>query len=330
MIDFIFLKKKDEINDSKEYDFEGKKTRKYLNLTFAKSAPKDFKLTYVSNGPFTEVDFFFFFFFLTFEFLKEEFKKWEGVMKKDKLTLPTRDNLKKKEKNLEEAENFHFTEEDVRKMISLEKIKQNNPIKAKRILLSNLEKAKLINNKEEIERLEKEMEEVEERIKEYKNESEKDTKTIKLREINERNKQINFEKAKIKVNETVYSRRKTFASGLFQGSSDSKDEKKENSSALDSNSQKNQDPLQAPSKATLAQKQKTLNSDKFSSSSSKSTPSEILQGAHKNFDFEFDLQNPHIPSKSPSFSLDGLTSSIKLSSNTQFLTVQEYKRRRGL
>lgn len=51
------------------------------------------------------------------DFTDSEFDKWKEICQKNNITLPTTDQIEQKKKDIENALNYEFKEEDIEKII---------------------------------------------------------------------------------------------------------------------------------------------------------------------------------------------------------------------
>lgn len=73
---------------------------------------KTFRFEFISNSAFTE----------------DEFQKWVETCRKRSVVLPTSDEVNKKEKELKEALDYEFKEEDIDVVISFDLINEGSPL----------------------------------------------------------------------------------------------------------------------------------------------------------------------------------------------------------
>ena len=287
-------------------------------------------------------------------------------MKKATHKLPTKKVLREKEKKIEEAKNHIYTDKEVSEMISIDSLIPVNPVKARRMLQNKLTKELLKGEEsEEVKKLREKIRVCEERIEESFLQEENE-RTKKLREINERNKQINLQLASLPLSSTspadnVFSRRPTQPS-LYLASRNKKIDNKNNNDSNNNNNNSNNNnnnsasangsiSNNAPPKTspTLQGKVGELGKgdlkrsvELVSSSSSSSLLQKLGKDNNNNNNtlssfhqsLHLDLSSPSLPSSHSTnrlgATLAGLTINYKPNKNTKMLTVEEYKRRRGL
>jgi len=185
------------------YLMSGKQTTKWLKLLIGDKA-KEFKMETISNRPFSET----------------EYKHWKMQMERSVHKMPMSKEVQKKVETLETAEDYRYTSVDIEKMLEEKKKSGALPISV------GAEKARLAiirdttANPEEKAELEKKIAQLDELAKER---GQKRVSTTSVFNINQRNKQYNFDTAmKSKSEEKSgnndldpFSRRKTMPTIVY-------------------------------------------------------------------------------------------------------------------
>ncbi|ORY34491.1 plus-3-domain-containing protein [Neocallimastix californiae] len=166
----------DVVEYHRTYKINKTPIKKALILEHGK-AKKRFGMDIISNGPFTE----------------QEYNRYLAVMKNEQQKLPTKEFIKEKQEQIEEARNHTFTGEEISNMIEEKKQLHNVPLNFAR------EKANLLLQKEKAEELgdEKEIELINSKIDKLNNlKDEKlrliDEKLDNWTKLNERNRKMNL------------------------------------------------------------------------------------------------------------------------------------------
>lgn len=127
-------------------------TNKSLKLRHGKE-DRNFRIEYVSNQ----------------EFLANEFSEWVERSERDNVDLPTKSLVDQKKKDIEKALNYSYKDSDIDEILK-EKFKFNKTPKnyamKKTQLMKHREHAENMNDHDEVDRLNKEIEQLEERAKE--------------------------------------------------------------------------------------------------------------------------------------------------------------------
>jgi len=131
----------------------------------------------ISNGPFTE----------------QEYNRYLAVMKNEQQTLPTKNFIKEKEQEIQEARNHKFTGEEISNMVEEKKKLSKVPLNFA------IEKASLLLKKDKAEQLgdEKEIELINSKLDELNSMKEEMTKLVDEKldnwtKLNERNRKMNI------------------------------------------------------------------------------------------------------------------------------------------
>jgi len=176
-----------EVEDgNKVYDLPGMdplkdktKTNKIVKLKHGKEE-RGFRLEFISNGPITQ----------------DEFDYWKKVMEKDNLELPTRSMVEGKKRDILFAKNYRLTDEEIAYILK-QKGKFNSTPKnyamKKTQLMKEKEDAEQLGNEEEVARLQKELDALEERAKEL--DKQRTNSIAAISYINERNRMRNIKDA---------------------------------------------------------------------------------------------------------------------------------------
>ena len=152
------------------------RTNKGLLLRHGK-ADRVYRLEFISNGPFTD----------------SEFNKWKEAMSQADLPLPTIDQIEKKIKAMEGANNYQLTEAEIEKMVKEKQRVQKNFANAgsrKQELLSDREVAFLAGDYERVQRIDDEIEDLETKADEA--HKMRTMNAAQISAINERNRQENL------------------------------------------------------------------------------------------------------------------------------------------
>lgn len=164
------------VETAKIYQLGAARTNKGLRLKHGKQE-RVFRLEFVSNQDFTET----------------EFSKWKEVIMIDGMQLPTVEDVNKKGKDIQDAMNYQYKEDDIETIVKeKERFKKNphNYAMKKTQLLKNKEMAEQSGNEEDLQRIENELEQLEERAKELDKLRTSNISAISY--INERNRQRNI------------------------------------------------------------------------------------------------------------------------------------------
>ena len=172
------------------YDMANTKTNKLLRLRYGKDE-RNFKLEYVSNGIFAA----------------NEFTAWKDKLEKDNMDLPDRKLVESKRRDINVAENYRFTDQDIESMLK-EKEKFNKTPKnfamKKTQLLKQKEQAEQMGDDDEVARLQKELDELEEKAKEL--DKARTHSIAAISYINERNRARNIAEAEKAITQDTKDR----------------------------------------------------------------------------------------------------------------------------
>lgn len=140
------------VETAKIYQLGTTRTNKGLRLKHG-NQERVFRLEFVSNQDFTDKEFF----------------KWKETMGLERLPLPTSEEVSRKVKDIQDAINYEYKEDDVETIVKekgrFKKNPHNYAVK-KTQLLKQKDMAVLLGNDEEVQRLNSELEQLEERAKE--------------------------------------------------------------------------------------------------------------------------------------------------------------------
>ncbi|KAK2156474.1 hypothetical protein LSH36_212g00023 [Paralvinella palmiformis] len=140
------------VETAKVYQLGTTKTNKGLKLRHG-NAERVYRLEFVSNSEYTE----------------SEFNKWRETMMLAGMTLPTTQEIDNKLKDINDAVNYHFKEDDVDKILEEKQKFQKNPHNyavRKTNLIKQKEVAEAEGNTTRIAELQQELEDLEERAQE--------------------------------------------------------------------------------------------------------------------------------------------------------------------
>lgn len=307
------------------YRLNKTRTNKLIKVRYGKSE-KTFRLEYISNS----------------DFAANEFTEWKEKLEAEKIDLPKRSAITLKQAELARAANYQFNESEIEFMVR-EKAKFNknpsNYAMKKTQLLKEKEHAEQMNNYIEAERIQKELNEIEERAKELDKQRTHSIAAISF--INERNRAKNIQEAEKAI----------LAEAEKERASGQDDPFRRRKCAPTLFTLKNQKNQQSEGNGTLAtadsvdstpknnsvlgdSKSKPLNSSKERGNSS---PNPVDDGdlfnAH-NFDIhlDFDIPTSKLPPTAPVNSHNSIVSlSVSSSSNNRrSLNLEEYKKKKGL
>jgi len=166
----------DVVDYHRTYKINKTTIKKALILEHGK-AKKRFGMDIISNGPFTE----------------QEYNRYLAVMKNEQQTLPTKDFIREKEQQIQEARNHKFTGEEISDMVEEKKKLSKVPLNFA------MEKATLLLRKDKAEQLgdEKEIELINSKLDELNNMKDEKTKLVDEKldnwtKLNERNRKMNI------------------------------------------------------------------------------------------------------------------------------------------
>lgn len=164
------------VETAKIYQLGNTRTNKGLRLKHG-SQERVFRLEFISNQDFSDKEFF----------------KWKETMALERVTLPTMEDVAKKVKDIQDAVNYQYKEADVETIVKEKGRFKKNPHNyavRKTLLMKQKDMAVLNGNDQEAERLNYELEQLEERAIEL---DKLRTSTISaISYINERNRQKNI------------------------------------------------------------------------------------------------------------------------------------------
>ena len=177
----------DVVETAKVYQLGTTRTNKGLKLRHGHSE-RVYRLEFVSNQDFTDSEFF----------------KWKEAMLLGGLTLPTVDEIDKKVKDIAEALNYKFKENDIEEIVAEKQRFKKNPHNyavKKTILMKQKEMADMEGDVAEQGKLQQELEDLEERASEL--DRRRSSKINSISYINQRNRMRNLidaeEAAKVEV-----------------------------------------------------------------------------------------------------------------------------------
>ncbi|XP_052106879.1 RNA polymerase-associated protein RTF1 homolog isoform X2 [Mytilus californianus] len=166
----------DVVETAKVYQLGTTRTNKGLKLRHGHSE-RVYRLEFVSNQDYTDSEFF----------------KWKEAMLLGGLTLPTVDDIEKKVKDIAEAANYKFKENDIEEIVAEKQRFKKNPHNyavKKTILLKQKEMADMEGNVDQQGKLQQELEDLEERATEL--DRRRSQKINSISYINQRNRQRNL------------------------------------------------------------------------------------------------------------------------------------------
>ncbi|CAC5418897.1 RTF1 [Mytilus coruscus] len=166
----------DVVETAKVYQLGTTRTNKGLKLRHGHSE-RVYRLEFVSNQDYTDSEFF----------------KWKEAMLLGGLTLPTVDDIEKKVKDIAEAANYKFKENDIEEIVAEKQRFKKNPHNyavKKTILLKQKEMADMEGNVDQQGKLQQELEDLEERATEL--DRRRSQKINSISYINQRNRQRNM------------------------------------------------------------------------------------------------------------------------------------------
>ncbi|CAG7833596.1 unnamed protein product [Allacma fusca] len=177
----------DVVETAKIYQLGLTRTNKGVRLRHGLDE-RVFRLEFVSNS----------------DFNKEEFDRWVETCNNRGVVLPTTDDIHKKEKEIREATNYQFKEEDIDHIIQEKQKFKQSPVNfavKKTHLMKEREMALMLGNDRRAEELLHEIAEVDERAKELDKLRTQSISSISY--INERNRKKNVEEAEKAILEEV-------------------------------------------------------------------------------------------------------------------------------
>lgn len=169
----------DVVETAKVYQLGTTRTNKGLKLRHGHSE-RVYRLEFVSNQDYTDSEFF----------------KWKEAMLLGGLTLPTVDEIERKFKDVQEAQNYKFKENDIEEIVAEKQRFKKNPHNyavKKTILLKQKEMADLEGDADKQSKLQQELEELEERAAEL--DRRRSQKINSISYINQRNRLRNLVEA---------------------------------------------------------------------------------------------------------------------------------------
>jgi RNA polymerase-associated protein RTF1 len=169
----------DVVEGPKTYNLEKAKTNKIIKVRHGKDE-RSFRMEFVSNAHFTD----------------KEFSQWKEAMEKGQLDMPSRSMIESKKKDIVFATNYRFTNEDIEIMLrEKEKFEVNpkNYAVRKTHLMKLKEHADQAGDEEESERLQAELDKLEDKAKEL--DQKRSTSIAGITTINERNRIRNIAEA---------------------------------------------------------------------------------------------------------------------------------------
>ncbi|PIA50815.1 hypothetical protein AQUCO_01200224v1 [Aquilegia coerulea] len=172
------VKNVDATEPNKQYRLENKSTHKYLSVTWGRSEAR-WQMAVISESlP-----------------LEEEFNEWVKAMKKDGVRMPSRQDILEKREAIQKAVTFVYSSETVKQMLQEKKSASSRPLNIaaeKDRLRKEKEIAESKRNKAEVERIQARLQELEAISRQVKD---KDSKAVKLAEMNKKNRAENFKNA---------------------------------------------------------------------------------------------------------------------------------------
>lgn len=315
----------DVIEGPDVYKLNRTRTNKLIKVRYGK-AEKNFRLEFISNS----------------DFAANEFTEWKEKLEAEKIDLPKRSAITLKQQELARAANYQFNESEIEFMVR-EKAKFNknpsNYAMKKTQLLKEKEHAEQMNNYVEAERIQQELNHIEERAKELDKQRTHSIAAISF--INERNRAKNIQEAEKAIlaeaekerasgQDDPFRRRKC-APTLFTLKNQKNQQNEGNGThgnlgdSVDSASQNN---------SSLGEsKSKLLNCKDKGNSSPNPVDDGDLFNAH-NFDIhlDFDIPTSTLPPTAP---VNSYNCSVSLnvsssSNNRRSLNLEEYKKKKGL
>jgi len=169
----------DVVETAKVYQLGTTRTNKGLRLRHG-SDERVFRLEFVSNQDFTDTEFF----------------RWKDAVAAHGIQLPTTDDIEKKLKDMEDAKNYQYNEDDVegivKEKVRFKKTPFNYAMK-KTVLLKQREQAEQQGNEEEVQSVQLELDDLEEKASKLDKERTRSISAITY--INERNRRRNINEA---------------------------------------------------------------------------------------------------------------------------------------
>lgn len=307
------------------YNLNKTRTNKIIRVRHSKFE-KTFKLEYVSN---TDV-------------AANEFTQWKDKLEAEKIELPKSSLIKQKIEDLRRAANYQFSEAEIEYMVKEKARFNKNPSNyamRKTQLLKEKELAEQMNDYVAVERIQKELNELEERAKEL---DKQRTHTIAgISFINERNRLRNIkeaekailaeaEKERASGNDDPFRRRKC-APTLFT----LKNQKNQLQEGNGTNGSSDAvDGANSQNSFSNDKKSNLLNSskDKGNSSPSRDDDGDLFNAHNFDIHLEMDIHTSTLPPTAPVNSTNG-SANLNVSSssnNRRSLNLEEYKKKKGL
>ncbi|XP_067129941.1 RNA polymerase-associated protein RTF1 homolog [Centruroides vittatus] len=307
------------VETAKIYQLGMTRTNKGLRLKHG-NQERVFRLEFVSNQDFTDKEFF----------------KWKETMVMERLPLPTSEEVSKKVKDIQDAINYEYKEDDVETIVKekgrFKKNPHNYAVK-KTQLMKQKDMAMLLGNDDEVQRLNSELEQLEERAKEL--DKLRTSSISAISYINERNRLKNIldsEKAilqeakenKAKAVDDPFTRRRcapTLVTKSREAQINAEILQKLHQQRLQEERIKKQEEEEEERRKNEEMKQKV----KVTNNVQQQRSGDDLFTAH-NFDIKIDLALP-LPASSSSSSRPSPAGRV---APKRSLNLEEYKKMRGL
>ncbi|KAF6138761.1 hypothetical protein GIB67_040893 [Kingdonia uniflora] len=168
----------DATDPDKQYELENKSTHKFLNLVFGKSEAR-WQMDKVSDSP----------------PLEKEYDQWLNEVTTTKARMPSQDDVREKQDAIKKTNNYVYSAETVKQMLQEKKSASSRPMNIaseKDTLRRQLEVALSRKDSVEVDKIQARLQELESLSRQAK---EKDSKAVRLSEMNKKNKAENFKAA---------------------------------------------------------------------------------------------------------------------------------------
>ncbi|XP_032241645.2 RNA polymerase-associated protein RTF1 homolog [Nematostella vectensis] len=316
---------KDVVETAKVYSLGATKTNKGLKLMHGPQE-RVFRLEFVSNQRISET----------------EFQRWKEECEAHGIPLPTLDDVEKKVKDIEEAKNHAYNEEDIEKIVSEKQKFRKTPFNyaiKKNELIRRKEIAETSGNHEEAEKIRSELDNLEERAQVLDKQRSRGLSAISY--INERNRKRNIieaEKAaaeELKTEEKKddpFTRRKTLPKLVSMVKGGAPGMTQPISTEAQPPAADMQTPLMPRTLESLIPGLGSLDTPHFTDDTPippdrKTSQPEDLFSAH-NFDITINLDFPLQESRATTIS--SRSSNTPVDTPRRSLNLEDYKKRKGL
>lgn len=309
------------------YNLNKTRTNKMIKVRYGK-AEKSFRLEYISNT----------------DFAANEFTEWKEKLEAEKIDLPKKSMIVSKQNDLAMAVNYQYTESELDSMLKEKAKFSKNPSNyamKKTQLLKEKEHAEQMNDYVEAERIQKRLNEIEERAKEL---DKQRTHTIAaISFINERNRLRNIQEAEKAIlaeaekerasgTDDPFKRRKcapqlfTLKNQKNQAQTDGNGTNGSENSVVDAANPKSNTFSDSKSNSLISTK------DKGNSSPNRVDDGDLFNAHNFEIQLDFDIQTSTLPPTAPVNSTNGSVNlNVSSSSNSRrSLNLEEYKKKKGL